>query len=142
VIRIVPASFDALEALQTMEETILKFNTPTIIFLVVGIGFSFFFGLKATEIFRVPTEGTTRAWKFYQFWFNFLGSLIGWVALWFLARKITACLLSSCPAQVDSMDILVIFISFVGITGHLPYTVMGLIQGLNDLAKKITGSSK
>ena len=117
-------------------------NLFIILFTVVGVGFSLFFGFKATEIFSVPTEGRTAAWKFYQYWFNFLGSFVGWIALGFLARKVYFCLQSLCPAQVDLMDLLVIFVAFVGVTGHLPYTVMGLIQGINDLAKKIAGLGK
>ena len=118
----------------------MEFNTVTIILAVVGFSFSLFFGFKAPEIFNVFPFKDTMAWRFYQFWFNFLGSLVGWTTLWFLTRKVYSCLQISCPAQIDFMDLVTIFIAFVGITGHLPYTVMGLITGISELAKKIASA--
>jgi len=98
--------------------------------------------LKACDVFAVQSDNRPWAWWVHQFWFNFVGSLFGWAALWFLARKVWLCISTSCPAQLDLSDGLAIFMAFVGITGHLPYAVAGVLQGIRELAGKVSGLGK
>ena len=113
-----------------------------IIFLNIAIFFSSFYGLKAFEIFQVNTVDKPRSWKIHQIWFNFSGSIAGWIALWLLIRKILHCIMSSSFNTVDISDSMLFLLAFIGITGHLPYTIAGIIESLKELATKITGILK
>ena len=112
-------------------------------FPLVGLLFSVFYGWKSIDIFlEVPTTHKPWAWKFHQFWLNFSGSLVGWVALWFLTRKVLSCIRTSCSAPVNFWDVATFFLAFIGITGFLPFTIVSLIQGIKELAAKIAGLGK
>lgn len=112
---------------------------PSVVFALMALGFSLFYGLKATTIF--PREDHKGAALWHQRWFNFAGSVTGWLALYVMAAKVHRCFLANCPAEFGLGDAVACFIAFVGITGHLPYTAMGLIEGVRELAKKVTGTS-
>ena len=111
-------------------------------FIAVGLLASLFYGWKAFYVFGVSAKGKPWAWRVHQFWFNFAGSLLGWVAAWFVARKTWHCLMVSCPAQLDWADAGLIATAFVGITWHLPYATAGILQGINELALKVAGLAK
>lgn len=111
-------------------------------FWAIGLLFSLFYGWKACDAFGVPTTDKPWAWRLHQFWFNFLGSLLGWAAAWFLARRTWHCLAVACPAQIDWSDATLIAVAFVGVTGHLPYAIAGVLQGIKDLALKVAGLAK
>ncbi len=118
---------------------------PTeVVFVVVSLGLlgSAFYGIKATEIFGVSKQGKSRAWKIHQFWLNFAGSIVGWITLWFLARKAYICFGGSCPISFGFWDAAAVFVTFIGITGYLPVTVVGVIQGVKELAVKMLGMPK
>jgi len=100
---------------------------------VAAVPFSIFFGLKACEIFSVP-EPNKKSQRFYLFWYNFFGSLVGWGALWVILFKILRCVDVSCQADVGIGDLMLALVAFAGITGHLPMATMGIFKGLQDLA--------
>jgi hypothetical protein len=106
----------------------------TVGFGFVAILFSLFFGWKACEIFSVPEPKKTSQ-RVYLFWFNFFGSLVGWLALWVIVFKILRCASGSCQAGVELGDLVVAFVAFAGITGHLPMATMGVFSSLGDIAK-------
>lgn len=112
------------------------------IFLAVGLLASLLYGWKACDAFDVSAKDKPWAWRVHQFWFNFAGSLFGWAAAWFVARKGWQCLAVSCPAQLDWSDAGLIAIAFVGITGHLPYATAGVLQAIKELALKVAGLAK
>jgi hypothetical protein len=70
---------------------------------------------------------------------NFAGSAVGWAALYCLAAKVHRCFVVQCAAEFGLGDMVASFIAFVGITGHLPYAAMGLIEGVKELVKRVPG---
>jgi hypothetical protein len=113
-----------------------------IIIVLAALAFSLFFGFKATDIFEVATAGKSRAWKFHQFWLILVGSASGWIALWFVARKAYFCSQEGCPTRPSFWYGIMLFIAFIGITGFLPITVVGIIQGIKELSAKVIGFAK
>src|SRR5439155_7792266 len=113
-----------------------SFNIP---FWILGLLSSLFYGWKACDAFGVDATGKPWAWRLHQFWFNFVGSLLGWAAAWFLARKAWHCLAVACPAHLDWSDAALIVGAFVGVTGHLPYATAGILSGVRELASKLAG---
>jgi hypothetical protein len=99
-----------------------------IVWACLALGFSIFFGCCARTIFSV-TEINKKSWKFYQLWFNFAGSLFGWLALYALRIELV-------QPSLSRTEFLLFFIGFVGITGHLPYTTYGLITSIEKVATK------
>jgi len=66
-----------------------------------------------------------------QGWFNFVGSLFGWAALWCLVRRGWYVWgVSSSSGQATVSDFVLGFVAFVGISGYLPYTTMGAVDAL------------
>ena len=112
----------------------------TLIFF--GLLASLFYGWKACDAFEVDAKGKTWGWRVHQFWFNFAGSLLGWIGAWFLARKGWQCVTLASPADLNWSDAGLIVATFVGVTGHLPYAVAGVLQGIKELAQKLTGLVK
>lgn len=93
--------------------------------LVVGLVFSVFCGLESYDVFGGDAKDKPWAWRLHQFWFNFAGSAAGWGAAWFVARKGWQCLAATSPAQLGWSDVALTAVTFVGITGHLPYATAG-----------------
>jgi hypothetical protein len=66
-----------------------------------------------------------------QGWFNFVGSLFGWAALWCLVRRAWSVWgVSSSSGQATISDFGLGFVAFVGISGYLPYTTMGAVDAI------------
>lgn len=103
---------------------------------IVALVFSFFFGLKAREIFSVP-KPKEKSQRFYLFWFNFFGSLVGWLALWVILFKILRCVGGACQIGVELGDLVLALVAFAGITGHLPMATMGIFSGLGNIANSL-----
>jgi hypothetical protein len=111
-------------------------------FVLVATAFSLFYGFRATNIFDVKLAGTSRSWRFHQWWLNFLGSVSGWIASWFLLHKILSASHSPATVSIQPSDIGLFFLAFVGVTGFLPFSVVSVLQGLRDIATKIAGLGK
>jgi hypothetical protein len=103
-------------------------------FWLFGAASCFFYGLKAHDALEAGAPSDKWARRVHQFWFNFVGSVFGWGAAWFIAQKVA---LGTFPSHAWS-DAALVALAFVGITGHLPYAVFGVLTGLNDIAKKLT----
>ena len=114
----------------------------TVVFGLVALAFSLFYGAKACDIFDVQVEGKSLAWKAHQFWLNFLGSLVGWFALWALVPRAAPCLLQSCHLDLTLGDLALFFLAFVGVTGFLPVTIVGLVDSVKQVAAKLAGLLK
>src|SRR5437763_1508580 len=102
----------------------LAFTTT---FAVVAFAFSLFYGFAATSIFEVKTSGTSRSWRFHQWWLNFLGSAVGWVAAWFLLHKIVAVAHSPATVAIQWSDAALFFLAFVGVTGFMPFSIVSVL---------------
>jgi hypothetical protein len=75
---------------------------------------------------------------FQQVWLNSIGAISGWVALWFLVHQSWG--VWSLPASTIKLtwtDVALALTAFIGITGYLPYTVIGAIQLVVPLARKL-----
>lgn len=107
----------------------------------VALAASCFYGWKAVELFtQVPSQEQKPppAWWWHQRWLNFAGAFVGWIALWVVGRKLLPYLLEEGKGESNftAWDVLIGFIAFVGITGYLPFTVVGIISGASLLASK------
>jgi len=78
-----------------------------------------------------------------QVWLNFVGAFVGWIALWFLVRQWWGVwrLPSTpvAPLQMTASDFGLALTAFVGISGYLPFTVVGAIQTFVALINKVVG---
>ena len=113
------------------------------LYIGVAAGFSCFYGIKATAIFLDPSPtNKPLAWQFHQFWLNFTGCVVGWIALWFFGSKVITCIQTACTSRVDIWDVGLFFLAFVGVTGYLPAMVVGLVFSIGALVGKIAGMQK
>lgn len=110
------------------------------VFWAIALGWSVFYACSCFAAFLVDTPGAEevlgkfghkkRLWYVHQWWFNFVGSIAGWFALWIcLTRN------RESTSQISASDVGLGFVAFVGITGHLPYAIAGILDGLHDVAK-------
>jgi len=94
--------------------------------MIAGL-FSTFYGRYAVVLFGVPsaTWWPTGAWHFFV---NFVGSLVGWIALYyFIAWRLMPLHNYSFRAE----DTIPILVALLGITGFLPYTLGRLQASVN-----------
>jgi len=117
-------------------------TTVNVVFWLLALALSLFHGLAFASVFSMSTSGKGWAWKLHQFWLNFLGSLVGWIAFWFLFRSVIECAEGSCPFQFGWTDVGMFFLAFLGVTGYVPFTVIGLASGVKELATKVAGLAK
>jgi hypothetical protein len=57
-------------------------------FILIGLAFSTFYAYKAVDIHVWPNFDSTppkmkRSWWFHQYWLNFVGSAVGWIAAYY-----------------------------------------------------------
>jgi len=107
------------------------------LFWLAAIVASLFYGIKACTIFEVAVAGKPTAWRLHQFWFNFIGAITGWIAAWPLVGAAFVCANSGCPTEVSASSVALFLLAFIGITGHLPLAVFGLLGGLKELVAKL-----
>jgi len=107
------------------------------LFACVATGMSVFYGWSACEIFSVSNKGKPRSWRFHQFWLNFLGAAVGWVAAWAVLGSVVDCATAKCDLSVAPSAIALFVLAFLGITGHLPAALIGLVGGINELVSKL-----
>jgi len=115
---------------------------PDLVFLVVAIVASVFYGTKACEIFEVPSTAKPWSWKIHQFWLNFAGSFVGWLALWTVTPRALTCVRESCTAQFSVSDVALFVLGFIGVTGFLPVVVVGLVFSIKEVVTKLAGLLK
>lgn len=111
-------------------------------FWALAVLFSAFYGWKARDIFQVKRPEESWAYLAHQAWFNFVGALSGWVAFWLEALRIAWYATSGAQIQFGLSDAALGIMAFIGITGLMPTTVVGLIQGIRELAGKVAGVGK
>jgi len=74
----------------------------------------------------------------YQFIFHFVGSFAGWTCFYFLLIR-TQNKVSE-PTNFDMSDFILFLFSILGLTGHLPQTLYGLVVSIGKFAE--AGTSK
>src|SRR6266852_4249707 len=111
-------------------------------FAAAALGFSMFYGLGARSMFTssaVDSQMVTwwrTAWpyKMHQFWFNFVGSLVGWGCAWPLLEGFRR---NPHKPEFQAAHALYFIVAFLGITGWLPYAMAGLASSLKAIAEKV-----
>jgi hypothetical protein len=112
----------------------------TVLYWVVALAASAFYSWNAVTIFLPPNKGKVvrpLSWQWHQRWLNFLGSGVGWLALWLIGRKYLPAIAGSAEVTIDPWDIVGFFAAFIGVTGNLPYTAVSLVQGVGSLASRL-----
>jgi hypothetical protein len=120
-----------------------------VFFWCIALVASALYGWKAVEIHSPPKKKATDAedheltsypssWWWHQRWLNFLGALVGWIALWLLTRKFVPCLFADCTVAPNAWDVVASFLAFIGITGFLPGTVVSSLNSFSGLSAKLT----
>jgi hypothetical protein len=114
------------------------------LFWSLALVVSFLLGWFCLEVhnIRVP-EGYPRAARNHQRWFNFIGALVGWIALWCLVRR-AWCVWWACSSlgQAGWSDFVLGFVAFVGISGYFPYATMTTVDAIGKrVAKLLTEAS-
>ena len=107
-------------------------------FTVIGLAFSFFYGWKAFDIFRIEGKDMPPALKFHQFWLNFLGSIVGWLMLWVALRRL-GFVIASPDHPLKVSDFILLLVAFIGVTGYLPFAILTSVQAIKELISKIPG---
>ncbi len=118
----------------------MRFNICPVAFSLLALAFSLFYGFKAFDIFGVDHANKPRAWKFHQFWLNFVGSVAGWITLWLVIQRV-AFVIRLPEHALKASDFLLLLIAFIGVTGFLPLSVVSFIQGIRDIAAKVLGAA-
>jgi hypothetical protein len=104
---------------------------------LVAVGMSLFYGFRACAIFGVSVDNHPRSWRFHQFWLNFLGSAVGWVAGWAVLRPTIECASLGCSLSLAPSAVALFLLAFIGVTGYLPATIVGAIGGASHLIAKL-----
>jgi hypothetical protein len=107
---------------------------------IVGLGLSIFYGCNAVEIFVPESDGfvqkktTYPSWRIHQWWFNFMGSAVGWSATYYFIfyRFIPLCCFT--PKKSDAAIILT---ALLGIAGFLPLTLSLIPRTLGSLVSLV-----
>ena len=103
-----------------------------IVFWLVAVGFSLFYGINCWTIHELDCEprlsGLTQrwqlpwkqlwhqktwGWKVHQLWLKFFGSFVGWYALWTFWHER--------HHPIAGLDVVLLAIAFLGMTGLIPH---------------------
>jgi hypothetical protein len=106
-------------------------------FWPVAVGASLFYGIWCWTIHELdrgvpkyPWRDGTWAWKVHQVWLNFLGSLVGWYALWLFRC-------GRCEHRpIAWLDIALLVIAFLGMTGLIPHVSRYGSEFVRDISSK------
>jgi len=104
---------------------------------IIAVCVSGWIGWYALPIFSVEKTNTPMLWQ--QRLTNFVGALVGWLVLWPLGVRYWGCLsVAGCTdVSVGWWDVFGGFIAFIGVTGYLPYTVIGLIRTVFEAGRRL-----
>jgi len=102
-------------------------------FIVVSIVTTLYFAIRALRISSLDSKTTSEGfknismwewlftWGLFQFWFNFIGSAIGWLSIYFTYKIINNIDdLSKISVGISALLIFLSLVAIAGITGHLP----------------------
>ncbi len=119
------------------------YNIFIVIYVVIALIFSSFYGLYAENIFytknqkeKIKEEYDSESIKYFHFhqhWLNFVGSCIGWFSLYLfisILQKVEV-------KEISFANILLLIIGVIGIVGWLPMTLWGVTKSLADAVKRV-----
>lgn len=118
----------------------------SIVFWLVALSASVLYGRYAVAIHSPPKRPNQTAddeaiypsaWHWHQRWLNFVGSLVGWLALWFLLRTFGSCVLGPCAEPFAGSDALLALIAFVGVTGYIPGLIVAAVSATSALSARL-----
>lgn len=116
-------------------------ETTIAVILTAGAGFSFFYGSQAVNIFMSPDKKDTpikhnESWNIHQFWFNFIGSFVGWAAMILLVQEYKN---ANGSFVIEIRHIVISLMILISITGHLPYLLSQIIDSFYFLSRRYVG---
>jgi len=109
---------------------------------IVAVLFSALYGWKARDVFEVKRPRESWAYSAHQAWLNFAGAVTGWAALSLEAVRMSWFATSDAKLEFGLPDAAVSGAAFIGMTGLMPMTVAGFIQGIRELAGNLAGVRK
>lgn len=108
---------------------------PTWLFWFIALVASLCYGYWAPEIFQVKaTEKWPQPLRVHRFWVNVFGTLTGWATLYYLLMMRLRVFDKAPNPDPGVMDIVLLIVTFLGVTGHLPYALVGITSGLDAVA--------
>ncbi|MEQ1598170.1 MAG: hypothetical protein ABL880_02270 [Methylotenera sp.] len=79
---------------------------------------------------------TWKPWTWvHQFLLNYVGSFLGWICLWLLIGRTSAWIDSGYTNSPSYWEIFLMFVSFIGITGLLPWATTKLVENFKNSIK-------
>lgn len=103
-------------SIDTKVITSKSFSLYWIIFWAFAVAHSVYYGIRCFDIHALTSPAQNIYHRCAEYLFNGIGAFIGWIALYFLI-----CLPWSNPQGFGWQHFLLTYISFMGITGHLPF---------------------
>lgn len=123
-------------------EWLLNFTLDYWLFFAIVL--SFFWGTRAALFYSGISTVNNKRQKVilgvfeggYQFIFHFVGSLAGWCCFYFLLQRIPRT--EPWVRDFTTGDVLLFFISLIGLTGHLPQITYGVVISIKDVISKVS----
>lgn len=104
---------------------------------ILAISASLYYSLHAFEIHQDKRSINESApFKNHQHIFNFLGSIIGWIFLWVILPSLWEAITWQNTSALGTREIIILFLSFLGITGHFPMIGFGITKGFMLLMER------
>jgi len=107
-----------------------------IIFLIVALGFSLFYGFSCKQIWFPENSKITKSRWLHEVWFNFVGSFIGWICIFAIYKSLSVFGWQTLVVNISWQHIILFLIGVSGITGLLPYILWGISRTLDQLIVK------
>lgn len=103
------------------------------IFLVIGFCFALFYGFRCFEIHEVPEKYQKLETRIHQYWFNLVGAIVGWLALFILYKSLGQISdnwnnLAVITPALNWNHYILLLIGIIGVVGYLPFTLVNLLR--------------
>ena len=114
-----------------------------IIFLILAILFSIFYGVFWKQVWISPlSPGLTKSRLLHEVWFNFIGSLIGWICIFVIYRSLLPFSWEGAVYNITWQHIALFIIGVLGITGLLPHVLWSISRSIDLLIERMLGVKK
>ena len=110
----------------------------SVIFWVMAIIHSAFYTFWAFKIHLVSFPKDNYPRIIHQRWFNFLGSITGWLILWVLLPTLMQSFTNQLTESISVKEIILLLIALISLSGYLPLALFGIARSANELANKIS----
>ncbi len=109
------------------------------IFLIVALLFSLFYGFFCKQIWFPENKNITKSRWLHEVWFNFVGSLIGWICIYAIYKSLSIFTWQTLVSNILWQHIILFLVGVLGIIGLLPYVLWGISRAVDQLISKILG---